>query len=78
MFHVVNTRAPSFLNLAGNKDNHDISDEFEIRPDRTEELSALERLEISHRLIMEKCCQHSSAFIFRLDHLHSSKKRGHA
>ena len=37
MFHVVNTRAPSFLNLEGNKDNHDISDEFEIRPDHTED-----------------------------------------
>ena len=37
MFHVVNTRAPSFFILAGNKDNHDISDEYEIRPDRTED-----------------------------------------
>ena len=49
MFHVVNTRAPSFLNLAGNKDNHDISDEFEFGQIglRTVELIALGRLEKS-------------------------------
>ena len=28
------------------------------------ELAALERLKISHRLIMEKWCLHSSSFIF--------------
>ena len=26
-----------FFNLAGNKDNYDISEEFEIRPDRTKD-----------------------------------------
>ena len=34
----------------------------QIRP-RTVELAALERLKISHRLIVEKSCQHSSSFI---------------
>ena len=45
---------------------HKISDEFEFRPDRslTTELAALERLKISHRLIMGKCCPHASSFIF--------------
>ena len=33
-----------FFILAGNKDIHTISEEFEIRPDRTAELAALERL----------------------------------
>ena len=51
---------------------HKISDEFELRPDRTAdyivpltmELSALERLKNSHRIIMGKCCLHVSSFIF--------------
>ena len=50
--------APSFLIgsssyiHAGNKDNHKISDEFEIWPDRTTaELAALEHLEKIPRLI---------------------------
>ena len=30
----------------------------------TTELAALERLKISHRLIMGKCCLHASSFIF--------------
>ena len=56
--------------LASNKDMHKISDEFEFRPDRTTDyrdnkiLSALERLKISHRLIMGKWCFHASSFIF--------------
>ena len=33
-----------FFILAGNKNIHNISDEFEIRPDRTKELAALERM----------------------------------
>ena len=50
----MNTLAPSFFDriffiLAGNENIHNISDEFEIRPDRirTAELAALERLEKS-------------------------------
>ena len=45
---------------------HKISDEFEFRPDRnmTTELAAIERLKISHKLIMGKCCLHASSFIF--------------
>ena len=36
---------PIFFKLAGNKDMHNIINEFEIRPDRTTtELAALERL----------------------------------
>ena len=42
----------SFI-LVSNKDLHKISDEFEIGP-QTTELVALERLKISHRLIMGK------------------------
>ena len=30
----------------------------------TTELAALERLKISHRLIMGKCCLHASSFMF--------------
>ena len=42
LYNVVSTLAPSFLIgsffiLAGNKDIHNISDEFEIRPDRTKD-----------------------------------------
>ena len=42
---------------------HKISDEFAFRPDRTmtTELAALERLKISHRRIMGKCCLHASS-----------------
>ena len=45
---------------------HKISDEFEFRPvgPLTTELAALERLKISHRLIMGKRCLHASSFIF--------------
>ena len=35
---------PIFFKLAGNKDMHNIMNEFECRPDRTTELAALERL----------------------------------
>ena len=35
---------PIFFKLAGNKDMHNIMNEFEFRPDRTTELAALERL----------------------------------
>ena len=42
MYSVVNTLAPSFLIgsffiLAGKEDNHNISDEFEFRPDSTKD-----------------------------------------
>ena len=42
MYNVVNTLAPLFFDriffiLAGNEDIHNISDEFEIRPDRTKD-----------------------------------------
>ena len=45
---------------------HKISDEFEFRPDRTTDYGVrrLERLKISHRLIMGKCCLHASLFTF--------------
>ena len=45
---------------------HKISDEFEFRPDWTTDygVSYFERLKISHRLIMGKCCLHASSFIF--------------
>ena len=36
----------------------------QIRPLTTEELAALERLKISRRLIMGKCCLPASSFIF--------------
>ena len=41
-YNVVNTLAPKFFNqiffiLAGNEDIHNISDEFEIRPDQTKD-----------------------------------------
>ena len=44
--------APSFFDLilfilAGNENINNISNEFEIRPDRTKELAALEHLEKS-------------------------------
>ena len=55
---------PILFILAGNEDMHKISDEFEFWPDRTTELAALERLKISHTLIMGKCCLHASSFIF--------------
>ena len=42
LYNVVTTVAPSFFDriffiLAGNEDTHNISDEFEIRPDRTKD-----------------------------------------
>ena len=42
MYNVVNTLAPLFFDriffiLAGNEDIHNISDKFEIRPDRTKD-----------------------------------------
>ena len=44
---------------------HKILDEFEFRPDQTTDYGAVfERLIISHRLIMGKCCLHASSFIF--------------
>ena len=53
----------SFLYLRTRKK---ISDEFEFRPDRTTDygVSCLERLKMSHRLIIGKCCFHASSFIF--------------
>ena len=41
-----------FFIFAGNKDNHKVAEEFEITPDPTMELAALERLENCHRLLM--------------------------
>ena len=35
---------PIFFKLAGNKDMHNIMNEFEFQPDRTTDLAALERL----------------------------------
>ena len=35
--NVVKTLAPPFFELAGNEDIYNISDEFEIRPDRTKD-----------------------------------------
>ena len=57
---------PILFILAGNEDMHKISDEFDFRPDRTTdyELAALERLNISNRLIMGKWCLQASSFIF--------------
>ena len=45
---------------------HKISDEFELGQigPLTTELAALERLKISHRLIMGKWCRSASLFIF--------------
>ena len=50
---------PILFILAGNEDMHEISDEFELRPDQTtdSELAALERLKMGK-------CLHSSLFIF--------------
>ena len=58
----------SFLHLQVTS-MHTISDELEFRPDRTTDygVSFLERLKISHRLIMGKWCLHASSFI--LDHI---------
>ena len=58
----------SFLHLQVTS-MHKISDELEFRPDRTTDygVSFLERLKISHRLIMGKWCLHASSFI--LDHI---------
>ena len=36
-----------FFIFVGNEDNHDVSNEFEIRPDLITDLAALERLEKS-------------------------------
>ena len=57
---------PILFILAGNKDMHKISEEFDfgqIGP-LTMELAAIERLKISHRLIMGKWCLQASSFIF--------------
>ena len=56
-----------FFVLAGNKDNNKISDEFEIQQDTTTDRGVSCPLGLSgnfHRLVMGKCCDHSSAFIF--------------
>ena len=51
------------LVLAGNKDNCNISDEFEFRPDPTSDCG------VSCPLVFEKsnilCCGHSSIFVFQ-------------
>ena len=55
------------LILAGDVDMHKISDEFEFRPDRTTDYGVScpwTSKQISHRLIMGKCCLHASSFIF--------------
>ena len=45
---------------------HNISHEYEFRPDRTTDygVSCLERLKTSLRLIIGKWCLHASLFIF--------------
>ena len=50
------------LLFAGNKDNHNISDKFEIPPDRTKLPLSVWKIPID--LLWRKFCQHSSAFIF--------------
>ena len=55
--------------LTGNKDIHNISDEFEIRLDRTKDCGvscpwASGKIPID--LLWEKSCEHSSSFIFDL------------
>ena len=49
-----------------NEDMHKISEEFQFRPDRTTDygVCCLERLKVSHRLIMGKWCLHARSFIF--------------
>ena len=56
-----------FINFAGNKVNHKVSDECEIRPDPTMDCGVSckgpsEKIPID--LQWEKYCDHSSAFIF--------------
>ena len=56
-----------FFILAGNKDNHKISNGFEIRQDLTRDLWAScpwASGKIPIDLLWEKCCDHSSTFIF--------------
>ena len=57
---------PILFILAGNEDMHKILEEFDFQRDwtLTTELAALERLKISHGLIMEKWCLQASSFIF--------------
>ena len=56
-----------FFIFAGNKDNHKVSNEFEIWPDPNMDCGVIcpwpsEKFSID--LYWEKCCDHSSAFIF--------------
>ena len=72
MYNVVNTLAPSvfdriFFIFAGNEDNHKVSDKFKIQEDPTMDRGvscprASEKIPID--LQWEKCCDHSSAFVF--------------
>ena len=57
---------PILFILAGNEDMHKVSEEFDSRPDWTTDygVSCLERLKISHRLIMGKRCLQARSFIF--------------
>ena len=59
---------PILFILAGNDDMHESSEEFEIRPDTTTELAALERLKKSTQLHGEKWCCH--IFTAVLDRTH--------
>ena len=57
---------PILFILAGNKDMHKISNEFEFQPDRTTDygVSCPLVLKNSHRLILEKWCLQASSIIF--------------
>ena len=77
MYNVVNTLAPLFFYqiffiLVGNEDIHNISDEFQIRPDWIKDCLPLSAWKNPNRLtcIMgEKSCEYSSSFIFDLINL---------
>ena len=64
--NIVATLARSLFLLAGNKDNHNISDEFEFRPDPTKDCGVSchrESEKKTHRFIMGEMFGHSSALI---------------
>ena len=57
----------NFVNLAGNKDSHNITDEFDFGPDQTIHFRvtrpwAMKNFPID--LLWKKCCQQDSAFTF--------------
>ena len=75
IFCVVATLAWIFFILAGNKDNYNISDEFEFRPDQTSDCG------VSCPLVFEKsifCIVATSAFYFdRIFFVLGSNKDNH-